>query len=274
MKLAHAAVVILTAFAPAYAAEVIPFKPPYADEHSIGQVFFPLIAQLEAAEESDEALYDAAVAAGHLNANDAQRAKHSAELIKPSYFRQCRVFAKQSLVWGQAPDSANRADEPLMVSAEPSGGFSTAEAEAELGKPAVPSERIRCMIAYQSLVDRSMNLLGRSDTARIVKYDVSRRMTYAVDDLKKRANRAFWAALADQRPARDSAFWNQFFARGEQKCRVPTPTGLKAGKSEFSCGPFLMNQHAMVFVEGGRIFSAETVHGQEIKFAELLKPAP
>jgi hypothetical protein len=242
----------------------------FSDELTIGQVFFPIVRALESASGNDAALYAAAVQAGYLSQADADKSAGRDDIIQPSTFHQCGVFTQQRLVWAQ-PQSAGGGDEPAQIQTDPHTLHTTAEAEAVLGKPQTPAQRINCMILYQSVIDRAVNLLGRSETSRVVRYDVGRKMTYALEDLNKRANTAFWLALTDARPLRDAKFWLKYFADGEQVCRVPTPTGLKAGKSEFSCGAFMMDQKAMVFVEGGRVFSDETVHGLYIKFAETIK---
>jgi hypothetical protein len=255
---------------PAFAAKT-ELEKTFSDELSIGQVFFPVVRSLESAGGDDAALYAAAMQAGYLTQVDVDKALARDDLIRPSTFQQCGVFTQKRMVWSHA--QTKDAEEPLQIRTDPHTLHTSLEAEAALGKPQTPAERIRCMILYQSIVDRAVNLLGRSETSRIVRYDVGRKMTYALEDLSLRANTAFWLALIDPRSMRDAKFWLKFFAEGDQVCRVPTPTGLKAGKSEFSCGAFMMDQNAMVFVEGGRIFSDETVHGMYIKFAETIKPA-
>ena len=245
----------------------------FSDELTIGQLFFPIVRSLEAATGDDAAQFAAAVQAGYLTQADADKSVGRADFIAPSTFNKCGVFTQSRLVWGQAQNQEAGSEEPAQVQSDPHTLHTTAEAEAALGKPQTPAQRINCMILYQSVIDRAVNLLGRSETSRVVRYDVGRKMTYALEDLSRRANTAIWLALTDARPLRDAKFWLKYFADGEQVCRVPTPTGLKAGKSEFSCGAFMMDQKAMVFVEGGRVFSDETVHGLYIKFAETVKPA-
>lgn len=267
---ALSAVVLLCAL-PAGAAKT-ELEKTFSDELTIGQVFFPIVRALETAQGDDAALYAAAVQSGYLSQADADKSATRQDLITPSMFQKCGVFTAARLVWGQAQDQAQGAEEPLQVQSGPHTLHTTADAEAVLGKPQTPAERINCMILYQSVIDRAVNLLGRSETSRVVRYDVGRKMTYALEDLAHRANTAFWLSLTDPRSLRDAKFWLKYFADGEQLCRVPTPTGLRAGKSEFSCGAFMMDQKNMVFVEGGRIFSDETVHGLYIKFAETVKP--
>lgn len=273
MKHILATMIVLTGFSsavPTHAAKT-DLEKTFSDELTIGQVFFPIIRALESASGADADLYAAAVSAGYLAQADADKSLNRDDLIQPSTFQRCGVFTQSRLVWGQAQGQGASTEEPVQVESGPHDLHTTAEAEAALGKPQTPAERINCMILYQSVVDRAVNLLGRSETSRVVRYDVGRKMTYALEDLSRRANTAFWLALTDTRPLRDAKFWLKFFADGEQVCRVPTPTGIKAGKSEFSCGAFMMDQKAMVFIEGGRVFSDETVHGLYIKFAETIK---
>lgn len=251
----------------------------YAEELTIGAVFFPLIRALETSTGDDASLLQNAVERGYLTAAEVAGAKDR-DVLAPSYFRdQCKVYSGGNYVWARRPKENSGAqsgsEHPFISVPSPFEALPvTAEAQAELGTPPTPGERIKCMIAYQSVVERAVNLLGRAETARIVRYDLGQKMTYALEDLEFRAARAFWLALIDPRAKRDSGFWISRLLDGEQQCRVPTPTGIKTGKTEFACGPFMMDQEKLVFVEGGRIFSADEVHGMRIKFAETVKPAP
>jgi hypothetical protein len=244
--------------------------------YSLSQVFDPILAELReaAAHGGDRAAIQGAMAAGYLPPDY--------EGLSPSALTDpCAAWAGEKRVWGQEKGIRTRITTDLLsgretyeweeadfVSTPAETVWNSDQARKMLGPPAVPSQVMRCVLHYRTLVEQALRTLMKQGTMKSDALTGAR--TLSVPDLGVAARRAFWSAMNDR--VSGERVHDEVDKLRHLTCVVPTPTGLQRGERELSCGSYRYDQGDRTLVKDGRpFFSADTVDGVRVQL--LAQPA-
>jgi hypothetical protein len=262
---------------------------------SIGKLFFPFFVELEGVGTElklypDQNVSDEERREANRRILEAQvrtDAMHPETLahyrgVSPAYIAQyCRIFSTRAYTWGQyqgvvTTTQENRLthkrvyqwEEPAVVRTPLTSVWNTPGGIEMFGPPQIPSERMYCLIAYATVIERAARQLA--DGARVTEDKFSGARVFALPELSKQASYAFWESMADTIVADEIDARYSDLRYAAELCLVPTPNGLQQGRTNVICGEYDYDQNAHVLMKGGvRFLSDDSINGVKVVFAEV-----
>jgi len=258
-----------------------------SQEVSVGRLFFPLLAEIEALPHMrGDVADDIAIFTRLGQITEGRLMELSAgPRLNPYYIADnCRVFSQKKWVWGQNKGVATTTnysnkggvtkweDEPPVahtMNGNIDEVWTTRGGVAMFGNPDGAGVRLTCLATYAALIDVAAKSIAKGAKATTDKFSGAR--MFAVPSLDARARRALWEAFYSPAAIHRAQELEADVGRVKD-CLIPTPNGLQQGKASVICGPFQYDQNAQVLIKNGvRLLADDTINGVKIAFAELAR---